>query len=68
MAAGLVAAASGQLEQVLEKSGNGDSAAATKRPLSDGSLAASPDENGHAKCTDPSNDTCDANGEEGDHA
>ncbi|CAN6341052.1 unnamed protein product [Urochloa humidicola] len=64
---GLVAASSGQLEQVLEKN---YFTAATKRPPSDGSLVPSPDEGGRAmnQCTNPSNGTCDASGEEGGRA
>ncbi|CAN6331813.1 unnamed protein product [Urochloa humidicola] len=64
---GLVAASSGQLEQVLEKN---YFTAATKRPPSDGSLVPSLDEGGRAmkQCTNPSNGTCDANGEEGGRA
>ncbi|CAN6336648.1 unnamed protein product [Urochloa humidicola] len=67
---GLVAASSGQLEHLLEKSGTGDTTAATKRLLSDGPLAPSQDDNGRAKeqCTGPSNGTCGANVEEDDRA
>ncbi|CAN6345672.1 unnamed protein product [Urochloa humidicola] len=67
---GLVAASSGQLEQVLEKNGTGDTTAATKHLPRDGSLAPSPDESGRTKkqCANPSNGTCDANGEEGGRA